>query len=931
MKPTCFPASRALANLLPLLAAASPLHADTIAYWRFEGDGTTLPTNGAYVQDTNARAAIQAAGVPVPDLSGNGNRLVTWDDNGSGHVYRPTNVGAPYTAVPQTGNANGWFIENSGGFPASYTWSAQTAPTGVNLDTWTSTTWTIEASFYTDVLGGYRTVIGREGNGVAAEAGLAPLYFQKTAADLFRVLYVDAAGVPHEAIDTTVMAIGTWYHFAATCDGTTLKLYKKTGSTGSYTMVGSANVAGSANPALVNPGNDANGSPWGWAVGRGRYGTSDDPTQNHADRWDGGIDEIRISNVALEPAQFIASFSAADSDGDGLPTAWESEHGLDPNDNGLNPNNNGAVGNPVNGKDGDPDADGHKNLAEYTAGSDPQAQASVPGDIDADGLPDSWETTNFGGLAQGPLGDPDNDYAYNDEEYAGGTNPNARLSFPETEVPADGMPDAWETLHFGATTRDGTGDFDLDGVSDLQEYLANSNPADPASANHPNGDADADGLDDAWEVTYFGNVTAQGAAGNPDGDASSNLQEYQAMSDPTLASSTHTDVNGDGTTDIVAFIDFKATGASGIVDADQQTTGLVRLAGTGTNPAWLPSDPNVNLETTGNGSLSFLTQTTDINGQYNMANQVALGIPLSSLGFTGAQDFKVRVKFVDTPAMAGADQIGIFAGASGTQLIRGGRIGAKDGLGVNTNGNNDSDANFPGGKDSLVAGRAITAEISRVNGTWAMSVEGTNITPGVQPAFLNGLSDLTVGFFGLDLFTGDVHKTIKVESLTVVRMGAASGGGDADNDGMLDAWETAKLGGTGQSATDDPDKDGVSNLEEFAFNGNPQSGSSTGGVTSALADTNANGSRELTLTVPVRSGATFTTQGDGSQAATVAGVTYSVKGSVNLSALNSAVAWVSSAPSADPDYQLHTFRLTASEGLSGKGFLRAGVVKAGSP
>lgn len=920
-------------RLLPLLAT-TPLHADTIAYWRFEGEGATVPTDGAFVQDTNGRAAIQAEGIPVPDLSGNGNRLLTWDNNGSGHIHRPAVTGAPFTTVPQTGNPNGWFIENSGGFPASFTWSAQTAPTGVNLDTWTSLAWTIEASFYTDVLGGYRTVVGREGNGVAPEAGLAPLYFQKTAADVFRVLYVDAAGVPHEAIDTTPLVTGTWYHFAATCDGTTLKLYKKTGSTGSYELVGSATVSGSANPAMINPGNDANGSPWGWAVGRGRYGTNDDPTQDHVDRWDGGIDEVRFSNVALTPAQFIASFSATDSDGDGLPNAWESEHGLDPNDNGLNPNNNGVAGNPVNGANGDPDGDTHKNLAEYTAGSDPQEPASVPGDIDADTLADTWEITNFTNLTQTAFGDPDDDFTFNDEEFLAGTNPNSRLSFPETEVPVDGMPDGWEQLHFlGDTSRNGTGDYDLDGITDLQEYLDDTNPANAGSANHPKGDADADGLDDAWEVTYFGNIVAQGAAGNPDSDASSNLQEYQAMSDPTVATSTHTDVNGDGTTDVVAFMDFKAAGAAGtVLDADQQATGLVRLSGTGTNPALLPSDPNINLDTTGTGSFTFLTQTTDINGQFNMANQAALGIPLSSLGFTGQQDFKVRVKFVNTPVMGGADQIGIFAGASSTQMVRAARIGLQGPLGVNTNGNNDSDGVFPAASDLLVPGRAMTAEISRVGGTWTLTIEGVTVTPGVQPAFLNTLPDLTVGFFGLDLFTGDVHKPIQVESLTVVRLGAGSGGGgDSDNDGMTDSWETAKLGGTSQDGNADPDKDGVTNLAEFAFNGNPQAGNSKGGVAGSLADTNGNSTRELILTVPVRTGAVFATQADGSQAATIGGITYSVQGSTNLAAFNGAVAWVSSMASGDPDYELHTFRLTSSEGLTGKGFLRAGVLPATGP
>ena len=916
----------AWAPIIPCALVASSLHANTIAYWRFEGEGETLPTNGAFVQDTNSRAGVQAAGVPVPDLSGNGNRLYTWDDNVTGHLHRPALAGAPFTAVPQTGEANGWYIENAGDFPASFTWSNQSAPAGTNLDTWTSLTWTVEASFYSDVLDGFRTVVGREGNDLkTGEAAHAALYFQKMSNNQFRIAYVDAAGVAHEAVDPSAMSSATWYHFAATCDGTTLKLYKKTGSSGAYALVASTDVSASSNPALIDPGNDANGQPWGWTVGRGRYGTNDDPTQDHGDRWDGGIDEVRISDVALEPGQLLAAFGASDGDGDGLPTTWESENGLDPDDNGLNPNNNGVAGDPANGAAGDPDTDTFTNLQEYTAGSNPQEPASVPGDTDGDTLPDQWEQDNFQGLAQGRFDDPDNDFTANDEEYTADTNPNDRLSFPEFESSPDGMPDGWETLHFATTDRDGSGDFDGDGATDLQEYLDNTNPEDPLSNTSTTGDADGDGLDDRWEVQHFGDLASEGAGDDFDNDGSTNLQEYQAASDPTVAASTHTDVNGDGLDDVVNFMDFTATGAAGtITDVDAEATGLVRLANTGTNPAYLPNDPNINLDTTGTGSFTFRTETTDFNGQQFMSNMAALGINLSSLGFTGGQDFKVRVKFVNTPVMGGADQLGIFAGASSTQLLRGGRIGANGSLGVNTNGNNDSDAVFPGNQDSLAGGRPMTVELSREGGIWAMSVHGVDITPSVQPAFLNGLADLTVGFFGSDWNTGNAHKFPVVESLTVVRMGSSSA--DADGDGMDDAWEADKLansGGIAATATGDPDGDGVDNLTEFAFYGDPEDGGDLGGIVSSLADTNGNSQRELSLVVPVRAGAVFAADANGAQVATVGSVTYMIRGSLDLSSFTSAVEWVSSAAAGDPSYELHTFRLVSSDGLAGKGFLQA--------
>ncbi len=44
-------------------------------------------------------------------------------------------------------------------------------------------------------------------------------------------------------------------------------------------------------------------------------------------------------------------------------------------------------------------------------------------DSDGDGLPDSWETTNFGNLSQSATDDFDQDGANNGNEYSAGTNP----------------------------------------------------------------------------------------------------------------------------------------------------------------------------------------------------------------------------------------------------------------------------------------------------------------------------------------------------------------------------------------------------------------------------------------------------------------------------------------------------------------------------
>ncbi|MES2439685.1 MAG: BNR-4 repeat-containing protein [Verrucomicrobiota bacterium] len=174
----------------------------------------------------------------------------------------------------------------------------------------------------------------------------------------------------------------------------------------------------------------------------------------------GLIDEVRISKVARTAGQFL--FAPDDSDNDGLSDTWEMLYFQDLDEVGS----------------GDPDGDGYSNEAEETAGTSPADAASNPGDQDADGLPDAWETSNFGGIAaQNGGGDPDGDFATNLQEFSAGTNPNGPLSWPDADN--DQLNDGWEILHFTNLSRDGTADGDSDGSTDRQEHDANSDPLDP--------------------------------------------------------------------------------------------------------------------------------------------------------------------------------------------------------------------------------------------------------------------------------------------------------------------------------------------------------------------------------------------------------------------------------------------------------------------
>jgi len=79
----------------------------------------------------------------------------------------------------------------------------------------------------------------------------------------------------------------------------------------------------------------------------------------------------------------------------------------------------------------------------------------------------------------------------------------------------------------------------------------------------------------------------------------------------------------------------------------------------------------------------------------------------------------------------------------------------------------------------------------------------------------------------------------------------------------------------------DPDHDGRSNLAEFAFDGDPRSGLNDGKVVSKVATLPSDGSKVLTLTLPVRNGATFSGATE-QVSALIDGLIYTIQGSATL-------------------------------------------------
>jgi hypothetical protein len=157
---------------------------------------------------------------------------------------------------------------------------------------------TIEASFTSNLPGAFRAIIGKE----ARPQGSRPLqtFVLKTygAADNQSKVFAeffDGGGNQKQLFTTAPITAGQWYSIAVVDNGTTASLYLNSHNGSGYVLQQSVPVSGAlfqGNPA--NPLWDAS-----WTVGRGQF------AGNPADWWDGMIDEVRISNTALAPSQFL--------------------------------------------------------------------------------------------------------------------------------------------------------------------------------------------------------------------------------------------------------------------------------------------------------------------------------------------------------------------------------------------------------------------------------------------------------------------------------------------------------------------------------------------------------------------------------------------------------------------------------------------------
>lgn len=250
-----------------LMSASSVVSAATVAYYPFE--------NGA-------------PGVSI----GNSANGAVLDASGNGHHLHPFNnptysTSVPAPVVPLTGAANKLSAHFSGAEDIY-------AIPGDALCRTVFTQFTIEAYVQFDALNNWQTIIGRDD----ANEGTGPqslFYLSKTTdrkpgpgqvENAFRLELITKDNTVLTIESPVVAVAGAWYHVAAVGDA----------ATGTLSLYVNGAPAGTATgfTGLFVPAKNT-----GWTFGRGQY-------KNKAvDRFIGCLDEVRFSDTALAPSQFL--------------------------------------------------------------------------------------------------------------------------------------------------------------------------------------------------------------------------------------------------------------------------------------------------------------------------------------------------------------------------------------------------------------------------------------------------------------------------------------------------------------------------------------------------------------------------------------------------------------------------------------------------
>ncbi len=251
-----------------------PSRVGTLAWWTFD-EGSP----GSIMADTLEGTDISI--IAARDISGNGNDLLAW---------APATAPS-FSATGETPTGSGLSSVYDSDNRDIYSGSGNVA--GHDLRVVTPDAWTVEASVYFFGLNGWQTFVGRDGYNVTPlDSKLAPLYFQKTSDHHFRIQFTAVDSRIYQANTTWTVQAGHWYHLAARSTAQALDLFVDQLDGHGYQLEASIPLTGT--PALIRQNT---GRPW--TIGRGMF------NNGITDFVNGRIDDVRISDRALDPSEFL--------------------------------------------------------------------------------------------------------------------------------------------------------------------------------------------------------------------------------------------------------------------------------------------------------------------------------------------------------------------------------------------------------------------------------------------------------------------------------------------------------------------------------------------------------------------------------------------------------------------------------------------------
>ncbi len=422
-----------------------------------------------------------------------------------------------------------------------------------------------------------------------------------------------------------------------------------------------------------------------------------------------------------------------------------------------------------------------------------------PEDADNDGLIDSWELANglstdddgSANLVNGPDGDPDNDGLSNLEEFIRDTNPR------ESDSDGDGLADGVESNSGNFVSLSDTG-------------------SDPLSA-----DTDGDGLLDGAEVAADPFVTDPNNT-DTDGDVVIDRVEITRGSDPTDPA----DLPGDEPTGRVISMNFDGQAGVGMPGA------VTRVAGSIPVGNWNNSGPG-NGGNVGNGFALVDNSglATGVTVSWSVANHWSTNGGDNSGG--DAQMMQGYLdNFHDRPPIE-VNGIPASFQASGYELRiyhntdSGGTMGftVDDGGGPVTHYSHQA-----GGSGSNYPLAGVDPFGGAVGYIGSQDSNPASTTPSNYTIF-TGLTGSSFTIRGVRGAAGDTRA--RPNGFQIMASGPSA---DQDQDGLADSWEVANgLDPADDGTVDidngpegDPDNDGSSNLEEYERGTDPRNDDSDG-------------------------------------------------------------------------------------------------------